>query len=105
MAVSKAKAQQEGRFKSRYNYHDLGWDTVKKLPEYINKPVLIIKSNTDPDDATFVVVTAQADNAGNPIIAAVKPNGRGNYFNIEFPTNIKKGGDFSHHKKDTYLAQ
>lgn len=92
MAVSKAKAQQEGRFKSRYNYHDLGWDTVKKLPEYINKPVLIIKSNTDPDDATFVVVTAQADNAGNPIIAAVKPNGRGNYFNIEFPANFMLSG-------------
>ena len=92
MAVSKAQAQHEGKFKSRNNYHNLGWDTVKKLPEYINKPVLIIKSTTDPNDATFVVVTAQTDNAGNPIIVAVRPNGRGNYFNIEFPTNFVLSG-------------
>ena len=92
MAVSEAQAQHEGRFKSRFNYHNLGWDAVKKLPEYTNKPVLLIKSNTDPNDATFVVVTAQSDNAGNPIIAAVKPNGRGNYFNIEFPTNFMLSG-------------
>ena len=92
MAVSEAQAKQEGRFKSRYNYHNLGWDAIKKLPEYINKPVLLIKSNTDPDDATFVVVTAQMDNAKNPIIAAVKPNGKGNYFNIEFPTNFMLSG-------------
>ena len=92
MGVSEAQAKQEGRFKSRYNYHNLGWDAVKKLPEYINKPVLLIKSNTDPDDATFVVVTAQMDNAKNPIIAAVKPNGKGNYFNIEFPTNFMLSG-------------
>ena len=92
MAVSKAQAQREGRYKSRFNYHNLGWDTVKKLPEYINKPVLIIKSNTDPNDATFVVVTAETDNAGSPIIAAVKPNGTGNYFNIEFPTNFMLSG-------------
>ncbi len=88
IAVSKAHAQREGRFKSRLNYHNLGWDVVKNLPEYINKPVLIIKSNTDPNDATFVVVTGQADKAGNPIITAVKPDGKGKYFNIEIPTNI-----------------
>ena len=92
MAVSKAQAQKENRFKKRVNYHDLGWDTVKKLPEYINKPVLIIKSNTDPSDASFVVVTSQRDNDGNPIVAAIKPNGRGNYFNLEFPTNFMLSG-------------
>ena len=92
MAVSKAQAQRDGRYKSRFNYHNLGWDVVKKLPEYINKPVMIIKSNTDPNDATFVVVTAETDSAGSPIIAAVKPNGTGNYFNIEFPTNFMLSG-------------
>lgn len=92
MAVSEVQAKREGRFKPRVNYHDLGWDAVKKIPEYINKPVIIIKSNTDPKDSTFMVVTAQSDKTGNPIIAAVKPNGRGNYFNIEFPTNFMLSG-------------
>lgn len=53
---------------------------------------MIIKSNTDKNDATFVVVTAQNDDAGNPIIAAVKPNGKGKYFDIELPTNIMPSG-------------
>ena len=92
MAVSEKQAKADGRFKSRTNYHDLGWNTLKKLPEYINDPVMVIKSNTDPNDATFVVVTAQVDSQGNPIIVAIKPNGRGKYFNLEVPTNITLSG-------------
>ena len=88
MAVSVQQAKADGRYRKRMNYHDLGWNAVKKLPEYIDKPVLLIKSNTDPNDATFVVITGRVDRTGNPIIAAVKPNGKGKYFDIEFPTNI-----------------
>lgn len=88
MAVSAQQAKAEKRYNSKVHYHDLGWDAVKALPDYINKPVLIIKSNTDPNDARFVVITSQTDSAGRPIMAAIKPNGAGNYFNIEFPTNV-----------------
>lgn len=65
MAVSEQQAKQEGRYKTRMNYHALGWDTVKKLPEYINRPAMIIKSNTDPSDARFVVVTGETDQSGS----------------------------------------
>ena len=85
-------AKVDGRFRPRMNYHDLGWNTLKKLPEYINTPVMVIKSNTDPNDATFVVITSQMDAKGNPLIVAIKPNGRGKYFNLEIPTNITLSG-------------
>ena len=103
MAVSEQQAKMEGRFKSRMNYHDLGWNVVKKLPEYINKPVFIIKSNTDPIDATFVVITAETDKAGRPIIAAIKPNGVGNYFDIEIPSNFMLSG-YGRNKVQNYVA-
>lgn len=88
MAVSEQTAQQEGRYKSRTNYHDLGWDTVKRLPEYINKPAMLIKANTDKEDARFVVVTEAKDRKGTPIIAAIQPNGRAYHFNLEMPSNF-----------------
>lgn len=92
MAVSEQQARTENRYRSHTNYHQLGWDAVKDLPEYINKPVLIIKSTTDKNDARFIVVTAQVDKDGNPVAAAVKPNGTGNYFDIEIPANFMLSG-------------
>lgn len=92
MAVSKSEARAKKRYNPKLHYHKLGWETVKKLPEYIDDPVLIIKSTVDPLDARFVIITAHSDSSGNPILVAVKPNGRGNVFNIEVPTNAVLSG-------------
>ena len=83
VAVFEQEAKQENRHRKGTHYHGLGWDTVKKLPEYIGDPVLIIKSNTNPEDARFVVVTNRMDSDGNPIVAAIKPNGEAKYFGID----------------------
>lgn len=92
MAVSRNHAKKENRYKKNANYHNLGWDIIKNLPEYINRPVLIIKANNDPADAAFVVVTEEVDHRGDPIIVAIRPHGKGNYLNLEFPTNITLSG-------------
>jgi hypothetical protein len=92
MAVSEQQAHTENRFKRRVNYHDLGWDIVKSLPDYMNTPVMIIKSTTDPSDSTFVVVTAKTNSDGVPIFVAVKPIGKGNYYNLEIPSNFMLSG-------------
>ncbi len=83
VAVSEQEAKQNKRYHKGTHYHGLGWDTVKKMPEYIGDAALIIKSNTDPDDVRFVVVTNQVDGDGNPIFAAIKPNGESKYFGID----------------------
>lgn len=92
MAVSEETARKENRYKSRTNYHELGWDTVKKLPEYVNKPAMIIKADTDKNDARFVVVTGAVDKNGAPIIAAFKPYGRAYHFNLDMPSNFMLSG-------------
>ena len=104
MAVSKAQAKAERRYNRNLHYHELGWTAVKNLPEYMNKPVLIIKSNTDPNDATFVIITAEADLEGRPIMAVVKPNGTGNYFDIEFPSNVMLSG-YGRNGVQNYVAR
>lgn len=92
MAVSEGKAKSDGRYNKNINYHDLGADTIKKLPEAIDNPVFIIKSNTNTKDNRFVVITDLFDKSGNRVVVAIKPNGDGRYFNIEIPTNILLSG-------------
>lgn len=88
IAVSTQQAKKEKRYKKNVHYHNLGWGAVKQLPRMLNEPVLIIKSTLDVNDSRFVVVTNQVDYAGNPIFIAVKPNGRGYFYNIDFISNI-----------------
>ena len=49
--------------------HELSDDVILKLPEMIEKPVLLLKSDTVPDSA--VVVTSVADGRGNPVVVAL----------------------------------
>lgn len=83
MAMSKSQAQQEGRRTTGLHFHELGWDTVKSLPELLNHPVAIIKSTMDGNDSRFVVVTNEMDKAGRPIIAAISPKGTGKYYGLD----------------------
>ena len=59
--------------------HELSDDVILKLPEMIEKPVLLLKSDTVPDSA--VVVTSVADGRGNPVVVALHLS-RNNGFDV-----------------------
>ena len=92
MALSQQQAQEEGRKTRGLNFHDLGWDMVKNIPDMLNHPAAIIKSNTDVNDSRFVVVTNQVDKKGNPIIAAIAPKGTGQYYSLDVLGSILLSG-------------
>lgn len=92
MTVSENQAKADGRFRKGVHYHNLGANLIKSLPEELNKPAMIIKSNTNPKDGTFVVVTNLLNKQNRPVIVAIKPNGLGNYYNIEVPSNVFLSG-------------
>ena len=72
--------------KRRANYHGLEVDTVKNLPQYLSDPVMIMDSLTRND--SVVVLTEMVDKKENPIIAAIKINGKGYVNKIEISANI-----------------
>lgn len=78
------------------NYHDLGVDLVKQLPQAISNPLNIIKSNTDAN--SIVVITELADKQDRPIIASIKIDGKGVINNIEIDSNVMT----SAYGKDNY---
>ena len=59
--------------------HELSDDVILKLPEMIEKPVLLLKSDTVPNSA--VVVTAVSDSSGNPVVVALHLS-RNNGFDV-----------------------
>ena len=68
------------------NYHDLGIDIVKQLPEAINNPLDIVKSNTKDD--SIVLTTYLADKQDRSIIASIKIDGTGKINNVEIDSNV-----------------
>ena len=59
--------------------HELSDDVILKLPEMIEKPVLLLKSDTVPNSS--VVVTAVSDSSGNPVVVALHLS-RNNGFDV-----------------------
>ena len=74
-----------GKYKGA-NYHDLGIDTVKQLPEAINNPLDIVESNTNND--SVVLSTYLSDRQGRTIIASIRIDGTGRVNNIMIDTNV-----------------
>ena len=68
------------------NYHNLGVDVVKQLPNAIANPLNILKSDTRSD--SIVVITELADNQDRPIIASIKIDGKGIINDIEIDSNV-----------------
>ncbi len=68
------------------NYHNLGVDLVKQLPDAIANPLNILKSDTKSD--SIVVITELADNQDRPIIASIKIDGKGIINDIEIDSNV-----------------
>ena len=68
------------------NYHGLGADLVKRLPELLSDPVMIMDSLTRDD--SVVMLTATTDKQQRPVIAALKFDGSGYMDNLEIEANI-----------------
>lgn len=76
---------ESGKYKNA-NYHGLGEEIVKQLPEAINNPLDIVKSNTKDD--SIVLTTYLADKNDNTVIASIKIDGTGKINNIEIDSNV-----------------
>lgn len=68
------------------NYHNLGEDIVKQLPEAINNPLDVVKSNTKDD--SIVLTTYLADKQDRTIVASIKIDGKGSINDIRIDTNV-----------------
>lgn len=55
----------------------MGKGLFTKLQKQLETPAMIIKSNTNENNADVILVTNVKDNQGNVVIAAIKPNGSG----------------------------
>ncbi len=68
------------------NYHGLGVELIKRLPELISDPVMIMDSLTKDD--SIVVVTQTVDKENRPVIGAIRLGGKGYLNSIEMDANI-----------------
>lgn len=69
VAVSEARAKSEGRYKKNTNYHNLGFNTVKKIYNKISDPLMIIahpdftnKASRDSTHKVIVLVDLSVNN-------------------------------------------
>jgi hypothetical protein len=70
------------------NYHDLGEDILRQLPEQIKKPLLIVQA---PDDETDIIsIIELKDKKGNNIIVPIAQHQTGNFNNAEIKINLIK---------------
>ena len=70
----------------RMNYHALGAEMAKHLPELLSDPVMIMDSLTRED--SIVTVIESLDKENRPVIGAIKVNGLGYSNEIEISANI-----------------
>lgn len=68
------------------NYHGLDADIIKKLPELIADPVMVMDSLTRDD--SVVVLTATVDSNNRPIIGAIKFDGKGYINSVRLEANV-----------------
>lgn len=57
--------------------HGLNIEQVKRLPEYMQEPVMLIDSSTRED--SIIIVLSDMDSENSPLVATVRPNGKGTY--------------------------
>lgn len=86
--------------KQSKQYHDLGIDIVKQLPEALERPLNILKSH----DNSYVVVTELADKQGRPIIASIKIDGTGRLNDVEILSNVMTSA-YGRNNYDAYMQR
>lgn len=97
---SKLERIMNAKGKQKKQYHDLGIDNVKQLPEALNRPLNILKSH----DNSYVVVTDLADKQDRPIIASVKIDGTGRLDNVEILSNVMTSA-YGRNGYDSYMQR
>ena len=79
--------------------HGLTEEQIKKMPELLEKPVMIYDSLSRQD--SLVVVTSEVDTENDPIIISIHPNGSGKYdlerVSSNFITSVYGRENFNKH--------
>ena len=88
-------ANKSGKYKNS-NYHDLGIDVVKQLPEALNNPLDVLQSSTKED--SIVLTTYLSDKNDNIVVASIKIDGAGLVNDVIIDTNVMT----SAYGKDNY---
>ncbi len=57
--------------------HGLDVEQIKRLPEYMQEPAMLIDSSTRED--SIIVVLSVLDKEKSPLVVTVRPNGKGTY--------------------------
>ena len=84
VAVSEARAKNEGRYKKNTNYHDLGFNTVKQIYNKISDPLMVIAhpdfTNKESRDSTHKVIALVDLSVNNKqVIAPIVVDFEGRY--------------------------
>lgn len=67
--------------------HGIDKAIIKKIPYYLEQPVAIMDSLSTTSQPSVIVLTEELDGDGNPIIVALKPNGKG-FIDVEVESNF-----------------
>ena len=67
------------------NIHNINIEVFKELPKLLENPAIIMESTRNGSIVTFVNAV---DNANNPIMCAIKINGKGYYNSVEIESNV-----------------
>jgi len=68
------------------NYHNLGVDIVKQLPETLERPLNVVKSSRK--DNSIVVITDLSDKNDNIVIVSIVIDGTGKINDIKIDSNV-----------------
>ncbi len=68
------------------NYHNIPIEIIKQIPEALEQPLNVLKSDTK--DRSIVAVTRLADNNGDIIVASIKIDGKGQINDVQLDTNV-----------------
>lgn len=67
-------------------WHGISEDVIRRLPELISKPAMIMDSNSRRGD--ILIVTTEVDADGNPVVVSVRPNGTARVGGVLGPANF-----------------
>lgn len=74
-----------GKKVRKKNIHYISEVVFKRLPNLIEKPAIIMESTKQ---GSIVMFVNAADVNNNPVICAIKINGKGFYNNVEIESNV-----------------
>lgn len=80
-------------------YHDLGIDIVKQLPNAIENPLDVVKSHNN----SYVLTTSLSDNQNRQVIVSIKIDGKGYVDDIKIDSNVMTSA-YGRNNYDNWMA-